>query len=78
MSDEWRRSYLGISRATLVEADDKPMMQEATIRTWWGDKLSNVESWQGYGVTAHPKKPEPGKEPEALVAFLGGSPDTRS
>ncbi|GEP09803.1 phage baseplate assembly protein domain-containing protein [Methylobacterium gnaphalii] len=75
--DAARRSYLGISRATLVSADDKPKMQEVTIRGRFGEQFTNVEHWHPYGFSSVPLKPDDQEQNQAevLIAYLGGSPD---
>lgn len=73
--DAARRSYLGVSRATIVEADDKPKMQELTVRARVSEQWTNVEHWQGYGSTYVPLPPDKDGEAEVLLAYLGGSPD---
>lgn len=72
VADAARRAYLGITRGTLVEANDKPMMQELTIRDRFGQKKTNVEHWHPYGMTHVPLPPKDGKEAEVLIAYLGG------
>ncbi|GJD58348.1 phage baseplate assembly protein domain-containing protein [Methylobacterium dankookense] len=73
--DAARRAYIGVSRATLVKADDKPKMQELTVRARFGEQWTNIEHWQPYGVTSVPLEPKDGQEAEVLIAYLGGSPD---
>jgi phage gp45-like len=72
LSDAARRAYLGITRGTLVAADDKPKMQELTIRDRFGQKKTNVEHWHPYGMTHVPLPPKDDKEAEVLIAYLGG------
>ncbi|MGU3475634.1 phage baseplate assembly protein domain-containing protein [Methylobacterium sp. D48H] len=73
--DSARRSYLGVSRATIIEADDKPKMQEVTVRARFGEQFSNVEAWGHYGISYVPLPPDKDGEAEVLIAYLGGSPD---
>lgn len=73
--DEGRRAYLGVSRATVVKADDKPKMQELTVRARFGEQWTNLEHWHPYGITSVPLPPDDKGEAEVLVAYLGGSPD---
>ncbi|WP_407529442.1 phage baseplate assembly protein domain-containing protein [Methylobacterium oryzisoli] len=72
IADAARRAYLGITRGTLISADDKPMMQELTIRDRFGQKKTNVEHWHPYGFTSVPNPPEKDKEAEVMIAYLGG------
>lgn len=73
--DAARRSYIGVSRATIVQADDAPRMQEVSVRARFGEQFTNVEHWHPYGETSVPLPPDQNGEAEALIAFLGGSPD---
>ena len=73
--DAARRSYLGVSRATLVEADDKPKMHELTARARFGAQHTHVEHWGHYGISHVPLPPDKDGEAEVLIAYLGGSPD---
>ena len=75
--DAARRSYLGVTRATFVKADDQTRMQEVTVRGRFGEQFTNVEHWQPYGFTAVPLPPDDQQQSQAevLLAYLGGSPD---
>jgi|GEM_PF-3503201 len=75
--DAARRVYLGISRGTLVQASDQTKMQEVTVRARFGRMLTNVEHWHPYGFTSVPLVPtdQEQNQAEALVTYLGGSPD---
>lgn len=73
--DVARRAYLALSRGTVVSADDKPKMQELTIRDRFGDQKRQVEHWQPAGMSMVPLPPQNGKEAEVIVGYLGGSPD---
>lgn len=73
--DAARRAYLGVSRATVVQANDAPKMQEVTIRGRFGEEFTNVESWGHYGISYVPLPPDKSGEAEVLIAYLGGSPD---
>ena len=75
--DAARRAYLGVSRGTLVQASDQTKMQEVTVRARFGRMLTNVEHWHPYGFTSVPLVPtdQEQNQAEALVTYLGGSPD---
>lgn len=75
LHDAARRAYLGITRGTIVSSDDKKKLQEVTIRDRFGEKKTNVEHWHPFGFTAIPRPPKDNQEAEALVVYLGGSPD---
>jgi phage gp45-like len=49
-----RRAYLSLSRATLRQADDKPLMQELTVDFHFQEWATNVERFQQYGLTTYP------------------------
>lgn len=72
--DAARRSYLGVSRATLEKADDAPKMQEVTVRSRFGEVFTNVEAWAHYGVSYVPLPPDQSGQAEVLLAYLGGNP----
>lgn len=73
--DTSRRAYIGVSRGTLVKADDKTKMQELTVRSRFGEQMTNVEHWGHYGLSYVPLPPKDGQEAEVLFSYLGGSPD---
>lgn len=73
--DAARRAYIGVTRGTLVKADDKPKMQELTVRGRFGEQMTNVEHWQPYGFSHVPLPPKDDQQAEVLMAYLGGSPD---
>ncbi len=73
--DAGRRAYLGVTRGTVVTADDKPKMQELTVRARFGEQWTHIEHWHPYGVSYVPLPPDEKGEAEVLVAYLGGSPD---
>lgn len=73
--DASRRAYLGISRGSVVQANDKPKLQEVEVRTRLGERWTNVEHWLPYGLSHVPLPPDKNGEAEVLIAYLGGSPD---
>ena len=73
--DVARRAYLGVTRGTLVKSDESKKLAEVTIRDRFGEVRSNVEHWTPFGFTYVPLPPKDGKEAEALIVYLGGSPD---
>ncbi len=74
LMDAARRAYLGLTRGTLVSSDEKPKLQELTIRSLWGDKIAGVEHWHRYGLRyCVPEAKGNDKHPDVLVAFLGGN-----
>lgn len=75
LDDATQRAYLGVTRGTLVKADDKTKMQELTVRARFGEQFTNVEHWHPYGMSYVPNEPDKGGEAEVLLAYLGGSPD---
>lgn len=68
-----RRAALGLTRATLKKVDDTKRMQEVDLDMLHDEGRQGVERWENYGHFSHPPAPEEGKEPEALVAQVGGS-----
>jgi len=75
--DAARRSFLGVSRGTLVQASDQTKLQEVTVRARFGRMLTNVEHWHPYGFTSVPLAPtdQEQNQAEVLLTYLGGSPD---
>jgi phage gp45-like len=71
--DAARRTYLGVSRATLVQTDDSTKLQEVTVRARFGDLFTNVEHWHPYGFSSVPLKPDDQQQNQAevLLTFLG-------
>lgn len=68
-----QREGLGVTRATLRKADDSKKMQELHIDMMHSESRTEVEHWQGYGLTVHPLPPADKKEAEVLLAHVGGS-----
>lgn len=75
--DAARRSFLGVSRGTLVQAGDQTKLQEVSVRARFGRMLTNVEHWHPYGFTSVPLPPtdQQQNQAEVLLTYLGGSPD---
>lgn len=67
------RTALGVSRGTLVAADDSKRMQELHVEMLHSEARVEVEHWQPYGFFSVPLPPGDGKEAEALIAHVGGS-----
>lgn len=76
LADAARRAFVGISRGTLVKADDSKKWQELTLRSELGRKFSNVEAVHPYGFTAVGKPPQGGEQAneaaETILIFPDG------
>ncbi len=75
LSDAARRAFVGISRATLVKADDSKKWQELRLRGEIRRDFSNVEVAHPYGFTAVGKPPADDKTSdvaELVIAYLDG------
>ena len=68
-----QREALGVTRATMVAADDSKKMQELRVEMMHSEARVEVEHWQPYGMFAVPLPPKDGKEAEVLLAHVGGS-----
>ena len=67
------RLNVALSRGILVQSDDKPMLQQATVKAFWGEQMTEVEHFHQYGFTAVPKKPDsPTSRAEVIFAFQNG------
>lgn len=68
-----QREALGVTRATLIAADDSKKMQELRVEMMHSEARVEVEHWQPYGFFSVPLPPKDGKEAEVLLAHVGGS-----
>lgn len=68
-----QREALGVTRATMVAADDSKKMQELRVEMMHSEARVEVEHWQPYGFFSVPLPPKDGKEAEVLLAHVGGS-----
>jgi len=70
LNEAARRAYIGISRGTLVKADDGKKWQALTIRGEFGERYTDVEHAQPYGVAFRPHPPADEKTHEAAEVIL--------
>lgn len=75
-ADAARRAFIGISRGTLVKADDSKKWQEVTLRAEFDQKYSNVEVAHHYGFTSVGLAPADDKTSDAaeiVILFPDGN-----